>query len=153
MPEEIALKYWRITIHCSASSNGKEYPLELLKKDHLRRGFTDIGYHFVIQPNGDLQYGRILSQYGAHVETENKGNIGICLVGTDRFSKAQFEKLRDLYNDLWQRFKIEPWQVFCHREFKSAQKQGKTCPNFLPQELLYFLFNNKLISLNKNLLS
>ena len=34
-----------IVIHCSATRRDRPYPVELLRRDHLARGFREIGYH------------------------------------------------------------------------------------------------------------
>jgi hypothetical protein len=37
------------------------------------RGWDDIGYHYIIEPNGDVYEGRYLSKKGSHVEGANTG--------------------------------------------------------------------------------
>ena len=37
-----------IIIHCSATRETQDYTPEQLKRDHLARGFIDVGYHFYI---------------------------------------------------------------------------------------------------------
>lgn len=77
-----------IIIHCSATRAG----LDLRAKDidcmHRQRGFTRIGYNFVIDLDGNVENGRPLSIDGAHCNTKgfsgvsyNKHSIGICYIG------------------------------------------------------------------------
>lgn len=132
----------KITIHCSDSQNGKEYSAAQIKKDHLARGFQDIGYHFVIQPSGVLELGRSPTLMGAHVLGDNTGNIGVCLIGKDRFTYKQFKTLRKLLNELHLKFEIQPDRIFGHHEFNSAKKQGKTCPNIRMADLIYWYAAN-----------
>jgi hypothetical protein len=40
-----------------------------------------VGYHFIIEPNGDVYEGRYLSLKGSHVDGANTGKIGILLTG------------------------------------------------------------------------
>jgi len=55
-----------VTIHCSDTTNGSDYDIERIRADHLARGFNDVGYHLVIQPDGTAQNGRGLNAIGAH---------------------------------------------------------------------------------------
>lgn len=131
----------KITIHCSASPNGKPVTVEEVTRWHKARGFTSIGYHFIINPDGKPAKGRPLDQVGAHVKGANQDNIGICLIGTDKFTFAQFETLRELVLDLCMDFGIPVALVFAHYEFASAKAQGKTCPNIKVEHLRDWLFN------------
>ena len=45
------------------------------------RGWTDIGYHFVIDPAGTIYEGRDIRVRGAHVEGANTGKVGLLLLG------------------------------------------------------------------------
>lgn len=136
-------KWTRITLHCSATPNGKEYPAETIRNYHKKKGWKDIGYHKVIQPSGLSENGRALNEPGAHVEGANQLNgginIGICLIGTDRFTLKQFETLRKEL-DYFTSF-MPKWEISCHYEYESARKQGKSCPNIQLRRLLpwYFL--------------
>ena len=47
----------------------------------MNRGWYDIGYHFVIDYDGTLAAGRPLVRMGAHVKGENKGTVGVALMG------------------------------------------------------------------------
>jgi len=49
-----------------------------------QRGFGDIGYHYLVDPNGNIYQGRYGANgvIGAHVYGFNKGTIGIALLGT-----------------------------------------------------------------------
>jgi N-acetylmuramoyl-L-alanine amidase len=118
-----------ITIHCADSRNGKPYPLEQMRHDHLLRGFKDIAYHKIIQPNGEVQDGRPLNIEGSHVSQHNKGNIGICLVGNTLFTQAQWNALRNTLDGIFLTYSIPKTELHCHYQFDTAIKQGKTCPN------------------------
>jgi len=135
---------YRITIHCTDTQNNQWVSIDKIRDDHIARGFYDIGYHFLIQPNGNVVNGRGLNFVGAHVANANTGNIGIALAGDDRFSKSQFIALRRLLDNLKMTYSFKDWELHCHREFDSAIKQGKTCPNIEPSRLWtwYYLFNN-----------
>ena len=137
-----------ITIHCSATPDGERCDIGTIKDWHLKRGFTTVGYHAVIQPDGEVQHGRPLSMVGAHVQSHNVGNIGICLVGNTKYTKAQFKSLKYYLDGLRVCYQIKPWMIRCHYEFDSARSQGKSCPNMYIGEILmwYLLKREEAIS-------
>lgn len=55
------------------------------------RGWSDIGYHLIIDTDGTITPGRAFSRIGAGVAGHNRGVIHVCLIGghggasTDRF--------------------------------------------------------------------
>ena len=51
-------KVHRVFIHCSASDHTHHDNIDTMKSWHLARGFSDVGYHFFIQKDGTLEYGR-----------------------------------------------------------------------------------------------
>lgn len=137
------MKPSKITIHCSATPNGKPVSVETIRKWHIDRGFTDIGYHFIIQPNGDLEFGRPIYLKGAHVKGANKDNIGVCFIGDTKFSKAQFNTFYSWAYPFCQKYDVPFWAVYAHNEFKSAIKQGKTCPNMDIKQFNYWFLKGE----------
>lgn len=123
-----------IIIHCSATAPGMKVNVEVIRKWHLDRGFNDIGYHYVILPNGDIQLGRPVEKVGAHAKGHNTGSIGICVVGgvmkKDRktpdcnFTAAQWAALHALTKSLKVEYGIK--RVIGHRDVDD----GKACPTF-----------------------
>ena len=131
---------YRITIHCSATRNGVDVPAEKIREWHLARGFSDIGYHIVFQPSGYIEPGRPTNVQGAHVKGDNSGNIGLCLVGTDRFTQAQWAGLKGRLDTLFLCFDIPRWELHGHEQFPSARQQNKTCPNVSINRLMAWYF-------------
>lgn len=108
-----------IVIHCSATPNADSLfrgksgaanfrnPAQLIDEWHAARGFrrtgewrhrqnpdlTSIGYHFVIDRSGLVLTGRHLDEIPAQAAGFNQKAIGICLVGMDRYSPAQWASL------------------------------------------------------------
>ena len=70
------------------------------------RGWSDIGYHFLIDRDGTVAEGRPIERTGAHVKGHNTGTIGITLFGghggekdnafADNFTEDQDAALRKL---------------------------------------------------------
>lgn len=127
-----------IIIHCSASKNGdSRVTLERIDDWHRARGFRKIGYHYVIEVDGLMRAGRGESEIGAHVEGSNADSIGVCMVGTDRFSPAQWQQLDSIVRHLKDAYPAA--DVKGHRDY-SPDKNGdgivqrwewlKTCPGF-----------------------
>jgi N-acetylmuramoyl-L-alanine amidase len=130
----------RIVIHCSDTPNGKRVRVEALREQHKKRGFSDIGYHILINPDGQVDHTRPFNEVGEHVGGNNTGSIGICLVGTDKYTKAQWDALRYQLDGLLMTYSIDKTQIFCHYQFDSAIKQGKTCPNISINNLLLWYY-------------
>ena len=70
-----------IVIHCSATRCDRCYTEHDLTADHLRRGFSEAGYHFYIRKNGDIKSLRPVEKPGAHARGHNANSIGICYEG------------------------------------------------------------------------
>lgn len=104
-----------------------------IKEYHLQvSGFSDIGYHFVIEPDGTVYEGRPLDRTGAHAGVTREGarghkgddpdwgSIGIVLdgyFGAELPPLAQREALLALIDDLRLRFpRID--RVIGHREVR-----------------------------------
>ena len=147
-----------IVIHCSASPNGRWTTTADIDAWHKKRGFlrqpaarlqfnpelTSIGYHHVIYTNGVIAAGRAHEEVGAHVTGHNADSLGIAMIGTDRFSPAQWIALRELINALTQQQGNRPprypnARVVGHRDLSpdrngngvvEPQEWLKTCPGF-----------------------
>lgn len=97
-----------IVIHHSASSNtAQDWSKEVqrIQRDHMRQGWEDIGYNFLIDPNGKIYEGRITKDgfgigfsngqffavIGAHTAAESLNNkaIGINFLGCYQNAQEQ----------------------------------------------------------------
>ena len=70
-----------IIVHCSATVEGKDYTVADICRWHLQRGFTDIGYHYVVYRDGSIHNGRDVDKSGAHCTNHNLHSIGVCYIG------------------------------------------------------------------------
>lgn len=122
-----------LVVHCSATPGGRDIGAKTIREWHLAKGWSDIGYHYVIRLNGTIEMGRPLGIPGAHVEGHNATTVGVCMVGgTDdqmvpknTFTAAQFNALRALLNDL--RHQFPNAAILGHRDFPNVHK---ACPSF-----------------------
>ena len=114
----------KIILHCSAS-DVDSYDFHAITKDHLARGWIDIGYHYGIDYDGDIHILRPIKTQGAHTKGHNSGSIGICILGLHRFSHTQVEQCAKLVLNMMQIFDLTSKDVYGHYEFT----KNKTCPN------------------------
>jgi N-acetylmuramoyl-L-alanine amidase len=70
-----------IIIHCSATPEGKHFTAADIDRWHRERGWSGIGYHFVVLLDGTVEKGRPIEKVGAHVEGRNVGTVGVCYIG------------------------------------------------------------------------
>lgn len=71
----------KIIIHCTATREGDDISVDTIRRWHLNRGWSDIGYHYVIDIKGNINAGRPIELMGAHTKGQNKYSIGIAYVG------------------------------------------------------------------------
>ena len=122
----------KIIIHCTATREGDDISVSTIRKWHLARGWSDIGYHYLITLNGTVEVGRPESKVGAHVSGHNKDSIGIAYAGgmdkayknpKDTRTTEQKEALIWLIDELKKRYPGST--VHGHNEYSS-----KACPSF-----------------------
>jgi len=142
----------RVILHCSATKNNEKCDISEIRKWHLERGFKDVGYHIVVQPDGEIQRGRALNEVGAHCEGENADSIGICLIGNDKFTVYQFDALKYQIDGIRMLYNISEWDIYCHYQFESAIKRGKTCPNIPINNILGWYVGRSYKALNNFLI-
>jgi len=133
-------KITEIIVHCTATRAdwwaGKRTSDKVreIKRWHVQdRGWSDIGYHFLIDRDGTVAKGRDMARDGAHVQGRNAGTIGISLFGGhgsaetdqfgDHFTPQQDAALRNLIGDLRKQFGNVP--VTGHNQYAA-----KACPGF-----------------------
>lgn len=153
-----------IIIHCSATCFGQDIRAKDIDRMHKQRGFNQIGYNFVIDLDGLVENGRLLSIDGAHCNTKgfssssyNKHSIGICYIGgldeqgnpKDTRTNAQKKSLRDLVAKCCREYDII--EILGHRDTSpdldgsgevEPREYIKSCPCFdVRSEFLNFLPN------------
>jgi hypothetical protein len=122
----------KIVVHHTASPNSVKDPAATVRFGYelhvVGRGFTDIGYNFLISPDGEIFEGRRARKYGkgelhtgedgagnaiigGHTKGRNAGTCGIALIGNfmkTAPSAAAIESLIHLAAWEAQRHKIDP---------------------------------------------
>lgn len=121
-----------IIVHCTATPEGRECSVKEIRQWHLARGFSDIGYHYVIHLDGSLENGRDVDLSGAHCTGHNTNSIGVCYVGgcgkdgkTPKDTRTEEQKVA-LLSLLYDLRKMYPGaKIYGHRDFAN-----KACPSF-----------------------
>ena len=121
-----------LIVHCSATPEGKDYSVDTIRQWHLQRGFSDIGYHYVIYRDGSIHMGRDESIIGAHCTGHNTNSIGVCYIGgcasdgktpKDTRTTEQKQSLVKLLKEL--KTKYPQASIHSHKDFTN-----KACPSF-----------------------
>lgn len=122
-----------IIIHCSATTEGFDFDATDIDAWHRERGFTQIGYHYVVRLDGTVEKGRPEAVMGAHCKEQkmNYISIGVCYIGgldmlgrpKDTRTPAQKSALLALLRELKARYPKAP--IYGHRDFSP-----KACPCF-----------------------
>lgn len=125
-------KIKEIIVHCSATREGQDISAATIDEWHKARGWSGIGYHFVIKLDGTIEYGRMVDKSGAHCKGHNSFSIGVCYIGgvesdgvtpKDTRTENQKESLLVLLKVL-KRAHPEA-TIHGHRDFSN-----KACPSF-----------------------
>ena len=121
-----------IIVHCTATPEGRVETVQSIRNMHKAKGWSDIGYHYLIGLNGECWEGRNVNLIGAHCEGHNSNSIGVCYVGgvdkkmqaKDTRTEKQKYALVALLKDLR---KLYPKaKIYGHHDFN----KGKSCPCF-----------------------
>ena len=127
-------------MHCTATPPSMDIGAEKINEWHLAKGWSGIGYHFVVKRDGTVEDGRPLEKAGAHVKGFNAESIGVALVGgvseddrtvsENNFPDKQIvEALRFVHN-LRKEYDIPIENVMGHKEVIAQITHGspKDCP-------------------------
>ena len=123
-----------LVVHCTATKPSHDVGVDIVRKWHRQRGWSDVGYHYIIRRDGRLEAGRPEAIVGAHVAGHNKYSIGISLSGgvnentlqpEMNYTDAQMETLEEWLKDAKKRFPDAVIQG--HRDFSGV---AKACPCF-----------------------
>ncbi len=122
-----------IAVHCAATGPNMDIGVAEIREWHKERGWSDVGYHFIIRRDGTLEFGRELDEPGAHVRGFNYSSLGVCMIGgvdskgvpENNFTDEQFSSLESLLTALKVLYPLA--KVRGHRDFPGVTKQ---CPCF-----------------------
>jgi|TARA_A100000171_G_scaffold19872_1_gene18264 N-acetylmuramoyl-L-alanine amidase len=121
-----------IVIHCSATKPNMDIGLQEIRKWHVNEnGWRDVGYHYIVRRNGEIELGRSNRDTGAHAAGYNHKSISMCMVGgmaEDNSAENNFTDKQWLATlDLVKQLKVDypDADVIGHNEISK-----KECPSF-----------------------
>ena len=121
-----------IVIHCAATKASMDIGLTEIRKWHVQdNGWRDVGYHYIIRRNGEVELGRSIRDTGAHAAGYNHKSVSVCMVGgmaednsaENNFTAQQWTALLDLIKQL--KIQYPEADVIGHNEISE-----KECPSF-----------------------
>lgn len=122
-------------LHCAAVPSGwymkntDQQMVEHIRAWHIQRGWKDIGYHYVVPPNGFTLVGRPCDQIGAGVVGHNRGVLHIVMI--ERSEITRIGKFADYFTPM-QRYAVRRLV----RQHSITEVRGhndyapKLCPGF-----------------------
>lgn len=105
-----------------------------IQRFHQRaQGWDDVGYHYLVGPDGVVFRGRPDDAVGAHC-VPNSGKLGICVLGdydpdADEVTDEAWRSVRSLVLRIAGRYDIGPGELTGHRDYSP-----KSCPGDLIYE-------------------
>lgn len=124
----------KVTVHHTATplpdSVSVVSRLRQIQNYHIdSRGYCDIGYHFLVDWNGEMWQGRNETVRGAHVANNNTNNVGISFMGTyssTPASNSQLDACAGLLDWLHDNYGVPLNRSYIkgHREYASTACPG-----------------------------
>lgn len=103
--------------------------LELIRSSHVEsRGWADIGYHLIVDPQGRIWQGRPMNLQGAHVKDQNPHNLGVLVMGNFEEQHPTREALSVLDQLLAQQamaHRVPMSAIRTHQEWASTACPGR----------------------------
>jgi hypothetical protein len=114
-------------MHCSASDDESLAGDRLVgevRAWHRARGFSDAGYHFLIDKQSKIMLGRDLAKTPAAQKGHNTGTIAIMVHGLEDFPQPMLNACRDLCGAINEAYE---GRITFHGH---CEVSAKTCPVF-----------------------
>lgn len=127
----VSRKIDMLVVHCADTPDDRDVTAADIDRWHKEKGWSGIGYHYVIRRNGMIEKGRKDDIAGAHVAGHNSRSIGICLVGKDTYTYPQWLSLQALMRRLKFSYEVADKEIVGHYELDPH----KTCPNIDGDEI------------------
>ena len=96
---------------------------------HLQRGWSGVGYNFLVRKDGSIYRGRPEDAVGAHTTGNNSNSIGICFEGIytkQTMPEAQIKAGQELISYLKNKYGIT--KVKKHKDFMATDCPGDKFP-------------------------
>jgi hypothetical protein len=135
----------RLIVHHSYIPNQSQYKgaasirgIQNYHMDDPKTKWADIGYHFLIGPEGTIYEGRPETVVGAHC-SPNTNSVGICLIGDydpgkDPIPAVMQESLIKVLSWLASKYRVDPKvNLYGHCDFSTKSCPGKNDYDRLPE--------------------
>ncbi len=103
--------------------------IEKIRRIHTEdRGWSDIGYHYVVDRAGRVWNARPLQYQGAHVRDQNEQNVGILVLGNfdkQAPSNVQLQSLVEVLRVIQRKFNVPKSKVYTHQELAKTACPGR----------------------------
>ncbi len=119
--------------HCTATPEGKHFTVDDVRAWHKARGWTDIGYHYLVYPDGRIMLGRPVGQVGSHVAGHNTGTIGVSYFGgvtADGKMAKDTRTPQQRSSMLWLRDQLMAKHRGIRKNSGHNEYASKACPSF-----------------------
>lgn len=148
-----------VMFHCSGTPINIDFTIDSLYQTHVgQNGWSSIGYHAYIRLDGTIYWCRPLDKSGAHAKGYNVPYFGVCLEGGykpveivngklpinwlnvaekwDKPTRKQLESTLDVLTEINEYISWKDLKIKGHYE---VDENGKTCPNFMTEDLKKWL--------------
>lgn len=117
--------------HYPANFDAAVLEMQFIQDYHQNaKNWNDIGYHFLIDPQGTIFEGRPISVVGAHVLNRNTGNVGISIMGNyhppakDVFTARTQDSFVSVGRYVRNAYAVTPANFFAHRDIGASDCPG-----------------------------
>lgn len=129
-----------LAVHCSADPADTKKDAADIERYHRSLGWRDVGYHYIIERDGNVVTGRPEDMRGAGEKRINSRAVHVCMIGgsppvgsdeyrrglgENNFTPAQWDALAELLLKLHARYPNA--EVLGHRDVPGVRK---ACPSF-----------------------
>lgn len=128
----------KLVVHHSASAKATTKKSDI-DKWHKQRGFSQIGYHKVVENDGKVVSGRSETTQDAHAKGTNHNSLGVCVVGNFENESPSDVQIKNVVNVLieWcKKYKLTSTDIYmvmqmCREpRLKQAVPEKIWFPNF-----------------------
>lgn len=97
----------QVVVHHTTGQYRDHSTVQAIQRFHqVDRGWADVGYNFLVAPNGKIYEGRGWDVQGAHARGHNSTSVGVAYIGDGRLPvpDAAFEAISFLIDEAKKRF-------------------------------------------------
>ena len=110
--------------------------LSQIRNGHLSNGWVDIGYHYAIDPMGNVWECRSVNLQGAHVKDNNEHNLGVLVLGNfdqQQPTSAAMATLQAFVPFQMRRYRVGVGRVYTHQELNPTRCPGRNLQRAMVQ--------------------